>query len=192
MRFVVLDGRKLGVIIVVLGLMVVIFGLGINLNTNIRATAFIESSMGTLKKYSVSGYNVSYRLPSKWKTNLASSNKSEVIYHNNFNSEDQYIYGFVEMSSLEGNLKLFLDKSKIFEGNDKKVESYNLVPIKINNFEGYEITYKFENNNKTYNAYEYFVKTNTLFVRFSFYVNTKNEDEGIPSVFKAIVDTIRN
>ena len=192
MRFVILDGKKLGVIIIVLGLMVVVFGLGINLNTNIRATAFIESNMGTLKKFSVNAYNISYKLPSKWKTNLELSHKSEVIYHNNFSSQHELIYGFVEMCRLEGDLKLFLNKSEILINDARKVESYNLAPVKINNFEGYEITYKFKSNNQTYSAYEYFVKTNTLFVRFSFFINTRNSDESIPSVFKAIVDTIRN
>lgn len=49
MKFILVDGKKLGAIIIVVGLMLVLFGIGNNFNDKIRSTAYIQSNFGTAK-----------------------------------------------------------------------------------------------------------------------------------------------
>lgn len=192
MKLLVLDGKKLGVVIVAMGLMIVLFGIGMNLNNRIRSTAFIQNNMGTLNEYKISGYNIKYKLPSSWTAKEQKFSGSEIIYHNDYKSEDNVIHGFVEVWKLNESLKEFLDKSKITSQTQNEVLDYNIENIKVNNRDGYLITYKMQSGNKLYDAFEYFIKNDDVFIRFSFYVDGSKKNTNTSDVFRAIVETLNN
>lgn len=192
MKLLVFDGKKLGVVIVTMGLMIVLFGIGMNLNNRIRSTAFIQNNMGTLNEYKVSGYNIKYRLPSKWIVKEQKFNGSEIIYHNDYKSEDNIIHGFVEVWKLNESLKEFLDKSKVSSETQNEILQYKITDIKVNNKDGYLITYKMQSGSKVYDAFEYFINNGDVFVRFSFYADDSKLNANISDVFKAIVETLNN
>lgn len=190
MKLLVLDGKKLGVVVVAMGLMIILFGLGVNLDNRIRATAFIQSNMGELKKYRIEGYKISYKLPLKWSTKEQKFANSEIVYHNNFEALDSGVHGYIEVWTLKDSLKDFLDKSKVVSENQNEVSDYKISSIAINNKSGYLVTYKIQSANQLFSAYEYFVVENGNFVRFSFYVAKDKFEENMPLVFKAIVETL--
>lgn len=192
MKLLVLDGKKLGVVIVAMGLMIVLFGIGMNLDSRIRSTAFIQNNMGALTEYEISGYRIKYKLPSKWTAKEQKFIGNEIIYHNDYKSEDSVIRGFVEVWRLNGSLKEFLDKSRTASQTQNEVLNYNISDVKVNNKDGYLVTYKMQSGNKIYDAFEYFIKDNQIFIRFSFYIDSSKFNANISDVFKAIVQTLNN
>lgn len=191
MKFVVINGRKLGGIIVVVGLMLVLFGIGSNLGSKIRSTAYIQNSLGQLKKYSVENLNINYMLPAKWNTNAQKFGGNEILYHNDFKASDNSIWGFVEVWDKKQDLKTFLDVSKEVSQKQNNIEQYMINPINIKNEKGYIIEYNLTNKeNKKFKAIEYFIEHDNKFIRFSFYTNSRNYTPDKKSVFKAIVETL--
>lgn len=191
MRFVIINGRKLGGIVIVVGLMLVLFGVGSNLSSRIRSTAYIQSNMGQLKKYTVENLNINYMLPAKWTTNVEKFGGNEIIYHNDFRTSDNSIWGFVEVWNKKQDLKTFLDTSKEVSEKQNNIEQYAISPISIKNDKGYIIEYTLTNKkNKKFKAIEYFIEHDNRFIRFSFYTDSKNYKPNMKSVFKAIVETL--
>lgn len=191
MKIFIVDRKKMGVIFVVMGLMVVLFSVGISLESRIRTTAFIQNNLGALKEYYSSEHKIAYKLPAKWTTSLENFTGGEILYHNNFNSQDNSIHGYVQIWNLQNDLKSFLQNSKVMSEIQNSAENFKISDISINNNKGYLVTYKTKAADKTYNAFEYFIKYDNIFVRFSFYVESDKLNSSMPAVFKAIVETIK-
>ncbi|AGK95324.1 PsbP-related protein [Clostridium pasteurianum] len=191
MKIFIVDRKKMGVIFVVMGLMVVLFSVGINLDNRIRTTAFIQNNLGALKEYYASEHKITYKLPAKWTTSREDFAGGEILYHNNFNSQDNSIHGYVQIWNLQNDLKSFLQNSKVMSEIQNSAEDFKISDISINNNKGYLVTYKTKAADKTYNAFEYFIKYDNIFVRFSFYVESDKLNGNMPAVFKAIVETIK-
>lgn len=191
MKFVIINGRKLGGIVIVVGLMLVLFGVGSSLGGKIRSTAYIQSNMGQLKKYSVDNLNISYMLPAKWTTSVENFGGNEILYHNDFRTEDNSIWGFIEVWNKKQDLKTFLNVSKEVSEKQNSIEQYTINEISIKNRKGYMIEYTLTNKeNKKYKAIEYFLDHDNKFIRFSFYTNSESYTPNMRSVFKAIVETL--
>ncbi|WP_234123425.1 PsbP-related protein [Clostridium hydrogenum] len=191
MKFVVIDGKKLGAIIVVVGLTLVLFGIGTNLGGRIRSTAYIQSNLGQLKKYNIDNLNISYMLPIKWTTNTEKFSGNEIIYHNNFN-DNKSIHGFVQVWNKNQDLLKFLNASKEISEKQNTIQNYSIQKIKVKDKEGYNVQYTIENENgQKFNADEYFIDIGDKFVRFSFYVNSKDYKADMKPIFKAIVETLK-
>lgn len=191
MKIFIVDRKKLGVIFVVMGLMVVLFSIGIKLDSRIRTTAFIQNNMGALKEYYAAQYKISYKLPSKWTTSEEKYSGGEILYHNNFKSQDNSIHGYVQVWNFQRDLKSFLENSKVTSEIQNKSQDFKISDININSNKGYLVTYKIVGDGKPYNAFEYFLKYDGIFVRFSFYVESDKLNKNMPSVFKAIVETLK-
>lgn len=191
MKFVIINGRKLGGIVIVVGLMLVLFGVGSNLSSRIRSTAYIQSNMGQLKKYTVENLNINYMLPAKWTTNVEKFGGNEIIYHNDFRASDNSVWGFVEVWNKKQDLKTFLDTSKQVSQKQNNIEQYTISPISVKSDKGYIIEYTLTNReNKKFKAIEYFIEHDNRFIRFSFYTDSKNYKPNMKPVFKAIVETL--
>ena len=185
------DRKKLGVIFVVMGLMISIFCIGIKLDGRIRATAFIQNNLGELKEYKVDGYEISYKLPGKWENDSGNFSGNEVIYHNNFKSDTDGINGYVQVWSYNGNLKDFLDMSNNISKDQNKVKNFTVSHIDINGNDAYLTEYKINSHGNIYDAYEYFIKQDSEFIKFSFYINKNKANPNSESIFKAIVETVK-
>lgn len=191
MKFIVIDGKKLGAIIVVVGLMLVLFGIGTNLGGRIRSTAYIQSNLGQLKKYDADKLNISYMLPIKWTTNIEKFSGNEILYHNNFNDAESSIHGFVQVWNKNQDLLKFLNMSKEISEKQNNIQNYSIKKINVKSKQGYNVQYTIKNQEgQKYNADEYFIDLGDKFVRFSFYVNSKNYKEDMKPIFNAIVEKL--
>lgn len=191
MRIFIVDRKKIGVIFVVMGLMVVLFSVGIKLDNRIRTTAFIQTNLGALKEYNASEHKITYKLPVKWTTTQQSFTGGEILYHNNFTSQNDGIHGYVQIWNLQNDLKSFLQNSKITSEIQNQSDDFKISDITINGKKGYLVTYSTKGINKNYNAFEYFVNYNNIFIRFAFYVESDKLNSSMPAVFKAIVETTK-
>lgn len=190
MRLIILNRKRLGVTVIIVGLMLVLFGLEKKFDGRLKYVALMQSNINTLVKYDVPELNFSYKLPDNWTANKKDFGGGEIVYHNDFNSEDAVIHGFVQVWKLNQDLKSFLDKSKEVNKQYAEYSEYNMAPIVIKKHEGYLITYTMKTGTDTnFKGYEYFLKDTDKFFRFSFYVRDKNFKENMPTIFKTIVET---
>ena len=191
MKILIVDKKKLGVIFVVMGLMIFIFCIGIKLDNRIRATAFIQSNLGELKKYSSNEYKLSYKLPIKWQASRESFNGEEIGYYNNFSDIDEGINGFVQIWDYPGSFEDFLQMNKKISDTENKVENFNVSNLNIDNEKTCLITYEGDSHGDSYHAFEYFINEDGNFVKFCFYIKDNKFSANIPSIFKAIAETVK-
>lgn len=190
MRLIILNRKRIGVTVIIVGLMLVLFGLEGKFDGRLKYVALMQSNISSLKKYEVPELNFTYKLPTEWTTEKQKFDGEEIVYHNDFTSKDATIHGYVQVWNLKEDLKSFLDRSKDINAKYAAYSNYNLNPIKIKNHEGYLMTYTMKTSEKAnYKGYEYFIKDNNRFFRFAFYVRDVNFKENMPTIFKTIVDT---
>lgn len=193
MRVIILNRKRLGVTAIIIGLMLVLFGLEKKFDGRLKYVALMQSNINTLIKYEAPELNFAYKLPDKWTTKKQEFGGNEVVYHNDFTSEDALIHGFVQVWNIKEDLKSFLDKSKELNQQYAQYTNYNVSPIVIKKHEGYLMTYNMKTSeDATYKGYEYFLKDTGKFFRFAFYVRDKNFKENMPTIFKTIVDTLEH
>ncbi|MFL0266558.1 PsbP-related protein [Candidatus Clostridium radicumherbarum] len=190
MKLIIVNKKRLGVTVIIVGLMLVLFGLENKFDGRLKYTALIQSNINSLKKYEIPEVKFSYKLPSNWQTKKQSFSGSEVLYHNDFTSEDGIIHGFVQVWSINEDLKSFLDRSLRLSQKYAEYTEYNITPIVVKKHDGYLLTYRMMTSKEgNYKGYEYFIKDKDKFIRFTFYVRDLNFKENMPTIFKAIVDT---
>lgn len=193
MRLIILNRKRIGVTIIIVGLMLVLFGLEKKFDGRLKYVALMQNNITSLKKYDVPELNFSYKLPSEWTTKKENFDGKEVVYHNNFESEDAIIHGFIQVWNMKEDLKSFLDKSKDSSAKYANYSEYEITPVSVKKHEGYLITFTMKTSESAvFKGYEYFLKDKNKFFRFSFYVRDKNFKENMPTVFKTIVDTFEH
>ncbi len=190
MKLVIINRKRLGVTIIIIGLMLVLFGLERNFDSRLKLTALIQSNINALVKYQALDNKFSYKLPSEWVAKQQKFSGNEIIYHNDFNTKDSKIYGFVEVWNLNKDLKTFLEESKKISSEQNLYKAYEMKPIIINDKDGYLVNYTIVTPaNEEYKGYEYFIRNKNKFFRFSFFVREDNFKENMPTIFKTIVQT---
>lgn len=193
MKLIILNRKRLGVTVIIIGLMMVLFGLESKFDGRLKYVALMQSNINSLKNYEIPEVKFSYKLPSNWKTKQQSFAGGEVIYHNEFTSEDATIHGFVQVWSIKEDLKSFLDKSQNQSQQYAEYINYNITPLVVKKHDGYMMTYIMKTSKEaSYKGYEYFIKDKDKFIRFSFYVRDINFKETMPTIFKTIVDTFEH
>lgn len=192
MKFMVINKRKLGVTVIVFGLMLILLAVYRGFDFNLKKVILIENNIDLLKKYEVVKEELSYKLPDKWKTNIKDLNSNEIVYHNDFMSDNSIINGFVQVWNYNNNLKEFLQTSKKVAEKHNGVRGYGIKTIKVQEYNGYEVEYTLSNQKgESYRACEYFIKLDKKkFIRFSFFVREKNYQENITRLFQTIVETV--
>lgn len=193
MRLIILNRKRLGVTIIIVGLMLVLFGLEKKFDGRLKYVALMKSNIYSLTKYDVPELNFSYKLPNEWTTKKQGFSGNEIVYHNDFTSEDASIHGFVQVWNIREELKSFLDNSKEINDQYARYTDYKLSPIEIKKHEGYLVTYTMKTSDNTvYKGEEYFLKDSGKFFRFAFYVRDVNFKETMPTIFKTIVETFEH
>jgi hypothetical protein len=191
MRLIILNRKRLGVTIIIVGLMLILFGFEKKFDGRLKYVALIQNNINSLKKYEVSELKFSYKLPDKWTTQKEDFGGGEIVYHNNFSSDDSVIYGFVQVWNMREDLKSFLEKSKDLSDKYATYKDYKLTPITVKKYEGYQLTYTMSISDEgVYKGYEYFLKDKGKLYRFSFFVREVNYKETMATIFKTIVDTM--
>lgn len=190
MRLMLVERKKIGVIFVLIGLMIFLFCIGLKLDNKMRSVAFVQSNLGALKEYNIDEYKINYKLPDKWGTNIENFVGEEIVYHNNFQSNDGNINGFVQAWRYKGDLEAFIHASTDTSKLNKKSKNFQILSTNINGNKAYSVTYRINYRNNDVNAFEYFIKENDVFIRFAFYVKDKGMNVNTKSVLKALVETI--
>jgi len=190
MRVIILNKKRIGVTMIIIGLMIVLLGVEASLDGRLKLAMLVQNNISSLKTYKEKEF--SYKLPSTWTTKQKDFGSKEVIYHNEFTSEKNVINGFVEVWNISEDLKNFLDKSKEVSEKDSMIKDYNISTIKVDKCQGYLVSYiTMTSKNVYFKSYEYFIKDNNKYFRFSFFVNSVNYKDSMPTIFMVIVETLK-
>ncbi len=87
-------------------------GISKQFDNKLKTTILVENNIKLLNDYEALNGKISYKLPVGWTTTEKKFPGDEIKYHNDFQSSDAVIHGFVEVWKGKEDLKLFLDKSK--------------------------------------------------------------------------------
>ena len=165
MRVIILNKKRIGVTMIIIGLMVVLLAVEISLDSRLKLAMLVQNNISSLKTYE--GKGLSYKLPSTWTTQQRNFESKEIIYHNEFASEDNVINGFVQAWDSSEDLKIFLDKSKEVSEKDNVIKHYNISPIKVSRCNGYLVSYTIMTSKDVFfKSYEYFIKYKNKIFRF--------------------------
>lgn len=191
MKLIVINKRKLGVTIIIIGLMIILLGLEKNFDARLKVASLIQNNIKSLTEYKAMNGNLKYKLPAEWTAKQQDIFGKEILYHNDFNSKDNKIQGFVEVWNLKGDLKEFLKQSKDISSKQNLYKDYSMEPITINDKQGYLLNYTITKvSGDSYKGLEYFIEDGNRFYRFSFFVREADFKENMPTIFKTIVGTL--
>ncbi|AAO34896.1 hypothetical protein K144313037_00790 [Clostridium tetani] len=192
MKIIFIDKKKTTVFIVILILMSSMFVFQKIINNSMRMTSLMQSNIKNLKEYKALNGEIEYGLPEDWMTEEKKFEESEIIYHNEFQSMDLKVHGFIQIWDINYNIKEFLENSKAISEKQNKISDYVMENIKINNNLTYSINYTICNNqDKFFRCYEYFLNKDNKIIRFSFFVQEDKFKENMPTIFKNIVSTLK-
>lgn len=191
MKLIIINRKRLGVTTIIIGLMLVLLGFEKHFDARLKFAALMQNNINSLVQYEALNNKLSYKLPAEWSTKEQNFSGQEILYHNDFKTNDSKIHGFVEAWSLKQDLKNFLEESKKISSEQNIYKQYNVSPIKVNNKDGYLVYYTMiTSSDVAYKGYEYFIKNEDKFFRFSFFVRESNFKENMPTIFRAIVQTL--
>ncbi|AYD39137.1 hypothetical protein D4Z93_00575 [Clostridium fermenticellae] len=191
MKFIILDRKKIGVTVIIIGLMFILLGFERQFEDRLKFTVLLQNNINSFVEYNALNKTLNYELPKGWSTKEQKFSGGEIIYHNDFVSNDNKIYGYVQVWNSNKNLKAFLEESKKISSKQNLYEAYKLEPIIINNIKGYLVKYIILTSyDAEFNGYEYFLNQDGKFLRFSFFTKKDNFKEDMPIIFENIVKTL--
>lgn len=184
--------KRVGVTLILIGLMFIMVVFEKNIDSKLKFTALINNNVKALKEYRMLGDTYTYKLPENWKTRNREFEGNEIVYHNEFTSDDDTIRGIVQGWNIKGDLADFLKKSSEISLQQNIIKNYKMNKVDIDDKKSYEVTYSLvDGKNNVYKVFEYFIPREGGFIRFSFFVNEANYKDSIPAVFKTIVRTLQ-
>lgn len=192
MKVININRKKVGIIVIIFGLMITLLGISKQFDGKLRTTILVENNIKLLNNYEVLNGKASYKLPVGWTTREKSFTGDEIIYHNDFQSSDAVIHGFVEVWKSKQELKVFLNSSKQISEEQNPIKNYKIDNIIINGRKTYLVQYLINvTDNNWYKAYEYFIDDGKEFYRFSFFTRSINFKEAYGAIFESIVETLK-
>jgi hypothetical protein len=192
LKVIFIDRKKVGIIVIILGLMITLLGISQQFDDKLKTTILVENDISLLDNYGALNGKVSYKLPVGWVTSERKFPGDEIIYHNDFQSPDAVIHGFVEVWKSKQDLKTFLDNSKNISEEQNTIKNYKIDSIVINGKKAYLVQYLINSaDNIWYKSYEYFIEGEREFYRFSFFTRSVNFKEAYGAIFESIVDTLK-
>ncbi|MCB2312847.1 hypothetical protein LGL55_16560 [Clostridium tagluense] len=192
MRVIFINRKKVGIIVILMGLMITLLGISKGFDKQLKTTILVEHNINLLNDYTALNGKVNYKLPEGWTTKEKKLPGGEIIYHNDFQSSDAVIHGFVEVWRSKNDLKAFLDSSKKISEEQNLVKNYKLDSIIINGKKTYLVQYLISiTDNNWYKAYEYFIDDGNEFYRISFFTRNVNFKESFGAIYESIVETFK-
>lgn len=191
MKWIEINKKRLGVTIIIFGLILVLLAISQKFDNKIKYTAIISTEMPEFKQYISKDKRLTYKLPVSFTTRLQDFSGGEIVYHNDFSSKDNVLSGYVQIWNINEDLKTFLDKSSEISKKQNIVKGYKIRNYDKNGRKGYEVYYEMlSQNGDYYKVFEYFFKTNKGFFRISFSINERNYNEGYMPLISNIVNSI--
>jgi len=187
-----INRKKLGIVVIIFGLMITLLGISKQFDNNLKTTILVENNINLLNNYVVLNGGANYKLPMGWTIKEKKISGDEILYHNDFQSEDAIIHGFVEVWKGRGDLKAFLDNSKNISQEQNEIKDYKIENSIINRKKTYLVQYSINSTGDNwYKAYEYFIDDGGKFYRFSFFTRSVNFKETYEAIFESIVETLK-
>ena len=192
LKVIFIDRKKVGIIVIILGLMITLLGISKRFDDKLKITILVENNINLLDEYGALNEKVRYKLPVGWVAKEKQFPGDEIMYHNDFQSPDAVIHGFVEVWKRKQNLKSFLESSKSISEEQNTIKNYRIDSIVINGKKAYLVQYLINTtNNNWYKSYEYFIDGDKEFYRFSFFTRDVNFKEAYGAIFESIVETLK-
>ncbi|WP_346937122.1 hypothetical protein [Clostridium sp.] len=181
--------RKLGLAIILAGLMIVILGFGKYFEESLRTATLTQNSMVEFKQYDILDGKIKYKLPSSWLTTIRENKDGKNVYLNEFVSEDANTYGSIELiNSVEG-VEAIIDKC-IADVEGMGIKDYKKEKVKIDNRELDYIQYDLKSSKDNIKrTYEYYVPYDDYVAKITFIISDKKTRENTQVVFENIVET---
>ena len=172
--------------------MITLLGISKQFDQKLKTTILVENNINLLDDYVIINGKASYKLPKGWTTKEKKFSGDEIVYHNDFQSSDALIRGFVEVWKGKQDLKEFLDDSKTISEGQNKIKDYKMNNVIINGKKTYVVQYLINvSDNNWYKACEYFIDNGKNFYRFSFFIKNVNFKETYGAIFESIVETLK-
>jgi hypothetical protein len=192
LRVIFINRKKVGIIVIIMGLMITLLGVSKGFYKQFKITILVENNINLSKEYVALNGKVSYKLPEGWTTREKTFSGGEIIYHNDFQSSDAIIHGFVEVWTSKQDLKTFLENSRKISEEQNAIKNYKLDSILINGKKTYLVQYLINvTDNNWYKVYEYFIDDGSEFYRFSFFTREANFKEAYGAIYESIVETFK-
>jgi len=181
--------RKLGLAIILAGLMIVILGFGKYFEESLRTATLTQNSMVEFKQYDILDGKIKYKLPSSWLTTIKENKDGKNVYLNEFVSGDANTYGSIELiNSVEG-VEAIIDKC-IADVEGMGIKDYKKEKVKIDNRELDYIQYDLKSSKDNIKrTYEYYVPYDDYVAKITFIISDKKTRENTQVVFENIVET---
>lgn len=191
MHIIFLTKKKVGVITIIIGLMILLFGIGYTFDGGLRFTGLMQNNIYSLKNYDLPKQKFSYKLPSEWTTTLRDLSFSGIIYHNEFVSSDSYLSGVVEIISTKEAVNTYIDNSKSFKDENSFCQNYNTSSINIQNERGSLVSYDISYTDKpVYNNHDYYIKKGDNIYKISFSARKDKYKDSLTSIYDTIVNSM--
>ncbi|MBE6060286.1 hypothetical protein [Clostridium sp. UBA5988] len=181
--------RKLGLAIILAGLMIVILGVGKYFEESLRTATLTQNSMVEFKQYDILDGKIKYKLPSSWLTTIKENKDDKIVYLNEFVSDDANTYGSIELISSSEGVEATIDKC-IEDVEGMGIKDYKKEKVKIDNIELDYIKYDLKSSKENVKrTYEYYVPYDDYVARITFIISDKKARENTQVVFENIVKT---
>lgn len=182
-------GKKIGLALILVGLMIVIIGFGKHFEESLKVATLTQNNMVSFKDYEVLEGEIKYKLPIDWICAEKVSINSSEVYKNEFMSEDTNIYGSIEVVSGTNGVEEAMEQC-LAGIKDMGINKYDRDTLRINkmNVETVEYDIKFTNNSVKH-AYEYYVPYEDNMVKVTFIISDEKSRENTNVVFENIVKT---
>ena len=192
MKIIFINRRKVGIIVITLGLMITLWGISKQFDDKLKTTILVENNISLLDDFEALSGKIGYKLPVGWTTQEKKFSSDEILYHNDFQSTDAVIHGFVEVWKNKGDLKEFLANSKNISEEQNLIKNYKIDNVVVNGRKAYLVQYLINvTGNDWYKACEYFIEGENQFYRFSFFTRSVNFKETYGAIFESIVETLK-
>lgn len=193
MKLIIFNKKTTGIYIIIIGLMLVMLGVANRFDDRLRSTSLIQNNIKALKVYDIKDIDISYKLPQSWNTEEEKFPGGEILYHNNFISQDGITHGYVQLWKLRGDLESFINTSIQNSKIENKIYKYIITKYEFQNLNGFKVVYKINTKSNTnYIAYEYFLKKNDKFIRMAFYTKEKEFKESMENNYETLVKTLKS
>ena len=185
-----INKKRLGITIIVIGLIMILLGVESLLHKNIRNAVFVENDMGKLQEQSVLDGEILYSLPDDWVIEEKKSEKNYILYHSDFAWNDDKIKGYIEIWQNNIALDTFMSNTKNTALQNQEYKNYDSRKTKISSMDAYEVSYIKQDNGKSYDTYEYYMNGKNYVAKLIFLTPENVSNKSYISVFKTLAERI--
>ena len=185
-----INKKRLGITIIIIGLIMILLGVESLLHKNIRNAVFVENDMGQLKEQSVLNGEVQYGLPNDWVMEEKKSEKNYILYHSDFSWNEDKVKGYIEIWQNNIVLDTFMSNTKNIALQNQEYKNYDSRKTKISSMDAYEVSYIQQNNGKNYDTYEYYIDGKDYVAKMIFLTPENISNKNYASIFKILAERV--